>query len=354
MERSVSPIQLGELILEGAVITLSVELIFRNIYSFRKYKNWKVQSLKVALGIGMAVKSAIFSSFNSDTLGNNCRLAGRVGNSFFHVGCIAGLCILLLRVMVLVPSQYRVVAIAFHIAVVVTRFVLAVLDTVWAHVWIAPVTGICVFKDKHEIAAAYTLFDFTMDMYVTATVSIILTSHIRRSNLMGVEGNMSLYVSVVLTNAFRTFILSIINLICTVYLFVDNSDPANVLVIWPISSIFLILMIGYDTDITKTIRQLKTRILRPQQNNNLSSDCHGSLTSAIEEDPDPAHNHVLLEQHPSADSSLILGDTTDPEINVSKSSVVVTQQDISYPSTILDMTANDITDFSLTNNSPYR
>lgn len=64
MERSVSPIQIGELILEGAVITLSTELIFRNVYSFKKYRNWRIQSLKVALGIGMAVKSALFSSFN--------------------------------------------------------------------------------------------------------------------------------------------------------------------------------------------------------------------------------------------------------------------------------------------------
>lgn len=66
MEQSVSPIQLGELILEGAVITLSTELICRNIYSSKKYKSLTVQSLKIALGIGMAVKSAIFASFNSE------------------------------------------------------------------------------------------------------------------------------------------------------------------------------------------------------------------------------------------------------------------------------------------------
>lgn len=143
--------------------------------------------------------------------------------------------------MVLVPPQYRVVAIVFHIIAVSVRFILAVLDTFWAHVWIEPSADICIFKDKHQvvlkytnqcmlilmiiygdfqIAAAYTLFDFTMDLYVTITVSTILATHIRRSNLMGVEGNMNLYVSVVLTNAFRTFILSVINLICTVYLFV--------------------------------------------------------------------------------------------------------------------------------------
>lgn len=87
----------------------------------------------------------------SSKLGSNCRLAGRVGNSFFHVGCLAGLCILLLRVMVLVPSQYRTAAIVFHTAAVGTRFALAVLDTIWAHVWIDSATGICMFKDKHEV-----------------------------------------------------------------------------------------------------------------------------------------------------------------------------------------------------------
>jgi hypothetical protein len=66
MEPSVSSIQLGQLFLEGAVITLATELIFRNLYSTKKYKkSLTVRSLKITLGVGMAVKSAIFASFNA-------------------------------------------------------------------------------------------------------------------------------------------------------------------------------------------------------------------------------------------------------------------------------------------------
>lgn len=112
-------------------------------------------------------------------------------------------------------------------------------------------------------------------------------------------------------------------------------------------------MIGYDTDITHTIRQLNTRILHPDQNQHLSSDCRGTLSSDIE-DLGPANNDVLLGQ-PSTDPSSLFGNNTNPEINnLSKSSVMINQQDISYPSTVLDMTSENNTDFSLINNPTYR
>lgn len=53
--------------------------------------------------------------------------------------------------MVLVPSQYRTIAVVFHSSAVGTRFILAVLDTIWAHAWTDSVTGVCRFKDKHEV-----------------------------------------------------------------------------------------------------------------------------------------------------------------------------------------------------------
>lgn len=59
-----------------------------------------------------------------------------------------------------------------------------------------------------------------MDAYVSTVITIILVSHIRKLHSMGIGGNLNLYISVVLSNVIRTTILSILNLVCTVYFIV--------------------------------------------------------------------------------------------------------------------------------------
>lgn len=112
-------------------------------------------------------------------------------------------------------------------------------------------------------------------------------------------------------------------------------------------------MIGYDTNITNTIRQLRSQILHPHPNNNLSSECRGSLSSALDDLGSP-HGHISPGPYPRTDPSFIIRNTTDPELNLSKSSVLINQQKISYPCTVLNMTPSNSTDFSITSNLPDR
>lgn len=70
---------------------------------------------------------------------------------------------------------------------------------------------------------AYTMMDTVMDIYVSTVITVILVSHIKKLHALGVRSNVSLYISLVLTNVIRTTILSILNLVCTVYFIVVGS-----------------------------------------------------------------------------------------------------------------------------------
>lgn len=65
--------------------------------------------------------------------------------------------------------------------------------------------------------AVFAIFDSALDVYVTLTISIILTGHIKKINSTGARENINLYISVVLTNAIRTAALSVVNMTATVY-----------------------------------------------------------------------------------------------------------------------------------------
>ncbi|KAF1802340.1 hypothetical protein FB192DRAFT_1280001, partial [Mucor lusitanicus] len=108
---------------------------------------------------------------------------------------------------------------------------------------------------------AYTLFDTAIDFYVSSMITFILVTHIRRLHADRVGGNVNLYKSVVISNAIRTILLTLVNLVCTVYylvvMYTANDNPTMVLIVWPISNMFLIALVGYDTDITKSINHCK-------------------------------------------------------------------------------------------------
>jgi hypothetical protein len=57
-----SGIIVGNVLLEGAAIALSIELACRNLY-MPKQKNYTIRILKICMAICMAVKSALFTTF---------------------------------------------------------------------------------------------------------------------------------------------------------------------------------------------------------------------------------------------------------------------------------------------------
>jgi hypothetical protein len=57
-----SGIMMGNMLLEGAAIAFSIELVCRNLYMPKK-KNYTIRILKICMAFCMAVKSALFSTF---------------------------------------------------------------------------------------------------------------------------------------------------------------------------------------------------------------------------------------------------------------------------------------------------
>ncbi len=60
-----------------------------------------------------------------------------------------------------------------------------------------------------------------------------------------------------------------------------------VLIIWPINNLFFIILIGYDTDITKALKNLQSHMLRVRQQQQKyraqNSEKHESVSSIINE-----------------------------------------------------------------------
>ncbi|KAI9359721.1 hypothetical protein BD770DRAFT_319508, partial [Pilaira anomala] len=149
----------------------------------------------------------------------------------------------------------------------------------------------------------FAIFDSALDVYVTLTITIILTRHIKRINSTGARGNINLYISVVLTNAIRTAALSVVNIFATVY---HILNIINIYIVWPIVSIVLLITVGYDTNITYTIKRLRDQ---SQQGNDshtirntlLNSNCSSSSPTA---DRHPLKRQEVTNSHRLSDFRL--------------------------------------------------
>ncbi|KAI8887319.1 hypothetical protein K501DRAFT_175735 [Backusella circina FSU 941] len=252
-----SAIILGNMLLEGAAIAVSVELACRNLY-MPKQKNWTIRILKICMSVAMATKSVLFPMFFLDNMGNyNCQVVARTGDAFYHLSCVFGTIILLMRVNVVAPVRYKIYFNIFHVILVVFRLASGVVDVVTVRVWPDTETNQCHYKDRHQVGIAYTFIDLITDVYVSATVSWVLLHHIKKLHLANIRGNVSLYISVLVSNVFRTVILTVINIISTTYFFTSNANTAAFIFLWPVSNILYIILIGYDTKIADTVRYLQ-------------------------------------------------------------------------------------------------
>ncbi|KAI8636922.1 hypothetical protein BD408DRAFT_71410 [Parasitella parasitica] len=97
MEASVPRLQLTHLVLEGAAISLCIELVVKTVFLAKGQKTYLVRALKITMAVAMIVKSSIFAVFSSTSLMHHCLLTGRIADSFYHVSCLAHISILLLQ-----------------------------------------------------------------------------------------------------------------------------------------------------------------------------------------------------------------------------------------------------------------
>ncbi|KAI9281044.1 hypothetical protein BY458DRAFT_430018 [Sporodiniella umbellata] len=118
--------------------------------------------------------------------------------------------------------------------------------------------GACDYKDTEYWGPVYTIYDTFIDLYVTVVISVVLISHIRSLDLGSIRVNISLYTSVVYNNIIRTVLLTIVNTISAVFIITRNKNE-YIMLVWPIINIIFIVLLGYDSDVTKAIRQLQQR-----------------------------------------------------------------------------------------------
>ncbi|KAI7898263.1 uncharacterized protein BX663DRAFT_564919 [Cokeromyces recurvatus] len=261
------PILTAHLLLEGAVIGLSVELFFRALFSNKQ--RCLVRCLKMIMSAFMAIKSTIFSS-NINI--KYCGIVERVGEAFYHVGCIAGFIILLLRLEAIISIQHRSMFRIFHVILILIRIIASILDLIYLRVWVGKTCDCCELSVARELGVFYALFDALLDGYVSFMITFILCRHIRELNVERVQGNVNLYISVVLSNVIRTVVLTIVSIACAVYYLSTYRDPILPLIIWPVTNVFFILLIGYDTNITNALKSVRSQFLGlPQTNSSLSN-----------------------------------------------------------------------------------
>ncbi|GAA5796693.1 hypothetical protein HPULCUR_002068 [Helicostylum pulchrum] len=96
---------------------------------------------------------------------------------------------------------------------------------------------------------------------------------------LGISGNVTLYASIVVTNVIRTTVLSIVNIITAIYLLVNVYSPITLYILWPVTSICLLVLIGYDTNITNAMRRIKSNSEQSQNNDQKHHTARNSLTN---------------------------------------------------------------------------
>lgn len=65
MDTSVGSIQLAHLIIEGAIIAVSIELVVRCIFSPNNQKSWLIRGLRIVMALAMTIKSSLFAAFST-------------------------------------------------------------------------------------------------------------------------------------------------------------------------------------------------------------------------------------------------------------------------------------------------
>ncbi|KAI8062108.1 hypothetical protein BC940DRAFT_309551 [Gongronella butleri] len=249
---------LGALILQSLVISYGVELMYRNLIQLRiesfAGKASNTRTVKALMGFFMSVKTGFFLSFNTYQ-GDRCYVIARIADICYQLSMAAGTYVLMSRVHSIVSLEWKTASKYSMRIAVAARIIIGILDTVYLNVAVLD-DGSCFYEDNYYTGPIYTFADLLIDLYVTIMVTYILVSHIRQLEKAHVPVDTRLYIGIVSQNVIRTVSLSIVNLMSVVFLLLKLSSDA-IMLIWPIINIFVVLLIGYDSDVAKTIIHLQ-------------------------------------------------------------------------------------------------
>ncbi|KAI8882419.1 hypothetical protein K501DRAFT_251539 [Backusella circina FSU 941] len=321
--------------LQGAAVGVSTELVIRCLLGKRGKVVPRVRTAKSIMGLTMALKTSLFLSFHTSQ-GRACQVTGRLSDLLYHISITAGTFVLLARVQSILPENWQRKAYAFHAFLVAFRFAMGVVDTGLVTIENYP-NGSCEYFDRDFWGPVYTLFDTILDFYVTIVITYILVSHINSFAAHNIKINKRIYTSVIYHNVIRTTCLTAVNLISAIFIII-KSKSRNLMILWPIINIFFVVLVGYDSDVTKAIRQLRERMhLAPSRVPSFLNQNHTTSNNTMVQQQQPNSIHQFVKQPVTAMTM-----TDIPIANFSLNSI---------PASLCGSTEEDLSDGNNNNNN---
>ncbi|KAI8341144.1 hypothetical protein BC941DRAFT_415958 [Chlamydoabsidia padenii] len=176
---------------------------------------------------------------------------------------LAGNTVLLSRILAVVAFHWKVRIKLLHLTLLLARFIVAVIDIAHVYITFDPIDGGCDYQDSLHIGITYTSLDTCVDFYATCSICFVLIRHMRKLNQDGlVTANFHRYIAIAIYNGTRTLILTIVNLLTVVGIAFKQGDSyfiPLVSLLWPITNLLFVSFVGYDTDFTEVIRNMRTQ-----------------------------------------------------------------------------------------------
>ncbi|KAG0173859.1 hypothetical protein DFQ30_006832 [Apophysomyces sp. BC1015] len=155
----------------------------------------------------------------------------------------------------IIAPQNRKKTKIIHAALAALRMAIGIVDVALIRLSVAE-DGQCIYTDAHYWGPVYTLYDTAIDLYVTIMITYILVKHIHRLQTAQMRANTTLYFAVVCSNVIRTVALTVVNFISAIFIIMEH-DGDIIMLLWPIINFFFIVLVGYDADVTKSIKKLR-------------------------------------------------------------------------------------------------
>ncbi|KAL0085734.1 hypothetical protein J3Q64DRAFT_1740569 [Phycomyces blakesleeanus] len=185
---------------------------------------------------------------------------------------VAGAVVLLSRVQTISPEHWKKWTKYFAILVFLFRVAIGIADSAHVHISTRD-NNVCIYADEFTWGALYTFLDTAIDLYATLMISFILITHIRRIHSLHTPASSSIYFAVLYHNVGRTFLLTVANLISAIFI-LSQIDTDLIIFIWTATNFLFVLLIGFDTDVTRSIRVLQKKYT--EISNKHSSEERGS------------------------------------------------------------------------------
>lgn len=149
-----------------------VDSMFKYHYGFSNdYKKLDIFSFQCeVIGVILLDNAIVSKKYKRVFASDSCRLAGRLADTFFHISSLAGLYIMLSRVMILLPEKHRTLFMVFDACLLTIRLALGAADIIFAHIWVDQTTGVCICKDSNNVRK-------NVDYEFKTTNSILIGGH---------------------------------------------------------------------------------------------------------------------------------------------------------------------------------